>query len=550
MASRESLWNKLITADNILRLMVVLVFAAYTQTVTYELVWDDFLLITMNPWLHSAAGLKAMFTHQSFGFLDYSIVARYYRPMFLVWLWIVQNVFGPAPGWFHLAAIFSHLVACFLAYRLAFWLLQGERIPAALVAILFALHPTRSETIGWIAAANECVAAAFVFGSLLAYLNARRSARPFWWISLSLVCYAGAMLTKESAVMVPALVIAYEFLVAPSEGGRLRNGKLLMYLGTMAVALGLFLAVRTAVLGGAGEAIPTSIRTTILTAPLASCLLLRQVVWPFGLSEFYPTVLVTHFSWARFVVPCAILIAVAAVYWQFARKSPVLMFSAAWFAALALPVVAEFRLLQLHDRYVYLPSFGAALALVVLAGNAKRPAWIGDRSLALGTVVLALVFAVASAYEVRIWRSSITLFTRGVEVAPNNLEAINLLAESYVTYGRVEEAVEVLRHGLAIAPNSARLNYSIASDLARLDRIEEATAYYQKLFSLPFDATLTPGAHFELAMVEWKRGNLTAAQQHLQLAVDQAPNSAQYRNAMTRLRAALAESSDARIRQN
>lgn len=535
----KPLWDRLLSADTILRLMFVLVFAAFLQTLTFELVYDDFTLITMNPWLQSVSGLKQIFTHHSWAFADGYVPARHYRPMFLVWLWLVQNVFGASPAWFHLCAIFTHLAAGWLAYRFALRLFSGDTTSAALVALLFALHPTKAETVGWIAAVTESLLAVFMLAGFLAYLNIRRNVRPYLWMAVFLICFAGALLTKETAVFLPVLIVAYELLLAPAQGGRLRFAKLASYLALSALVLALFLVARAAALRGIGDsAIPPSLSSAFFTAPLALCLLIRQMVWPIGLSALYPTVVVPHFSWKYFFAPALAIALMAILFWLWARKSPLLKFAAAWFLIPLIPVIGEFNWVQLHDRHLYLPSFGIAIMAIVLVKQIKWPKNLNHARANVGLVIIiSIALAVLSAREVRIWESSVSVFTRAVQVAPTNLEAIEQLAETYYTTGNPERAFEILRDGLTVLPTSPRLTYALAHDLYQSGRYAEARPYYEKLFTLRFDPVAFPSGHFDLGMIELKNGNHTEAEEQLKQAVELAPGVVGYQRALARLQA-------------
>ena len=191
-----------------LRVAFYSLLAVYLQTVTFDFVYDDHVAILLNPWLDSWSGLKHIFTGQLWGFSDAFIPARHYRPMYLAWLWLVQHLFTQAPGWFHLCALFTHLLAVYLAYRFARALLHDD-LAAAIAAACFAIHPTKVEGVAWITAATEPLQAIFVFAALLTYLRSRESkqhAAP-WTLASFLFCLA-ALMTKETAVVLPAIMVA------------------------------------------------------------------------------------------------------------------------------------------------------------------------------------------------------------------------------------------------------------------------------------------------------------------------------------------------------
>ena len=89
----------------------------------------------------------------------------YYRPLFLVWLFVNYQLFGTNPLGWHLSAVLLHLLATLLAYRLV-RALTGEALPAAMAALLFGLHPVHVESVAWISGVPESLMASALLGSI------------------------------------------------------------------------------------------------------------------------------------------------------------------------------------------------------------------------------------------------------------------------------------------------------------------------------------------------------------------------------------------------
>ena len=113
-------------------------------------------------------------------------------------------------GW-HAAKILLHLcVICQLALRIA-QRLTGS-IPAGLAAAgLFALSPVQVEAVAWITAIPETLSALFMMGAFCLYIGSSqpRASLRFW----PLLLYACAAFTHEGALLFPALIAAYEWLL-------------------------------------------------------------------------------------------------------------------------------------------------------------------------------------------------------------------------------------------------------------------------------------------------------------------------------------------------
>ena len=525
------------SSDALLRFSFLAIIAAYAQTVNFGFVYDDFELIVGNPWLQSWSGWVPMFTQHSSAYMDTVMPARHYRPVFLAWLWMVQHLFGSAPGWFHIAAVVTHIVAVFLAYRLAKLLLQDSSA-AAIVALLFAVHPTKVEAVAWIAGATEPLQAVFLFATLIAYINARsRSARQWQWLAVSAACFAAALLTKETSVVFPAILIAYELTVARDRQQHFGWRSVAQRLAPLFSVLAAFIAVRAVVLHGFGEsAVPKSLQRELFTAPLACWLFVRQWVVPYGLSGFYPPVIVTQFSIVQFLLPAAALIIAVLLYWRCARGTPVLQFAAAWCVLTLLPVIGEFSWVQLHDRHLYLPSFGIAITMAFLLQGAA--AWMHVRSPhapAIAALVLAAALSLISAREARFWVTDLRLAECAVAVAPNNPAALSLLADTYDFYGSPDKAVTTLQTALRYYPQSATFNGALAHHYYSRREYDAARPYLERVIAIGGNDDTRSTALYELAVLEQNDGRRDAAEQHLREAVRLAPHIPGYQRSLAKL---------------
>lgn len=532
--------QKFLTEKALLRLMVALLLLAFLQTIFFGFVYDDFKQITMNPWMESTAGLKAIFTHHSSAF-ESTLPARHYRPVFLAWLWMITHTLGGAPGFYHLAAVLTHLLAALLAFAVAKQLFSGDGRAAALVALLFALHPTKVESVAWISAAPESLNAVFLFASMYAYIRARTSVERRWlWTTASAATFAAAVMTKETAVILPALLLAWEWFFRAEQkqsDETNRSWKVAaQILAPLIAVLVAFLAIRNHLLHGVGDqAASESMLTTVYTAPIACWLWIRQMLFPVHMSTLYPVMIVRTPSFRLFVLPAITLLLVTAAYWRWARRNPLLKFAAAWMAITALPVIGEFSWVQLHDRHLYLPTFAAAIMVVVAARQVLEKTTNAEYRAAIACVALAAVFTAISVRETRVWDSQVTVFQRAVEVSPENTEAIDQLASSYIAIGEYSEGEHVLREGLQRVPDSARLSIALGLYLAHTDRSAEGAQYLRKALAMELPRVRRANVLYELSQIDWNAGQKDRAKAELGEAVKLCPEIGGYKLVLSRM---------------
>ncbi|MBU4366027.1 MAG: hypothetical protein L6437_04450 [Kiritimatiellae bacterium] len=113
------------------------------------------------------------------------------------------------------------------------------RLASAGGAILFALHPAIHVTVLWVSALGDVLATSFCLLALLCYQRLTRPGPRNWLI---LLCYLGAVLSKETGFVLPGLLM----LVSWRDRRLLKDARL--WCGMILLAA-LVLAVRTCLIG-------------------------------------------------------------------------------------------------------------------------------------------------------------------------------------------------------------------------------------------------------------------------------------------------------------
>jgi len=378
-------------------------------------------------------------------------------------------------GW-HLLSIAKHVAATALFGWLT-WKLLSNRAAAVLAAILFALHPAQAESVAWVTVPDPLMAAA-VFVTLLLYLKyvedppavleikkKPRKAQPMlverspgWLIASAAACFA-ALLTKETAIVLPAMIFVLA-LLAPD--GDLQNGanqnrnytarlgRALRHTTLFIVVTGVYLLLRFHALGGTIGAntqhLPLSM--VLLSLPATLLFYVKVLLWPVRSYAFADPTLVEGFSVREILLPgfaIACFAAVVAVLcgwaWREAARNRLpeeamrikyaLLISV---LLLVLPILPALNLNALnpgdflHGRYVYLPSAGFMLLLVTcwhLTGKARVPL-IG------AAAVVAVLFAILTMAQQKQWKDDLTVFTVAHELAPHNGPVAQHLADAHV----------------------------------------------------------------------------------------------------------------------
>ena len=134
--------------------------------------------------------------------------------------------FHPLP--FHVLMLAIGVINLGLCFRLA-QLVSGSERTAAFAALLFAFHTRLMEIWFRPAMIFDALCFAFLYLAICLWISERNRSRPFraWRIAAILLCFVGALGSKEMAISLPAMLIAGEWIFPRADAGRLVRFRLL-----------------------------------------------------------------------------------------------------------------------------------------------------------------------------------------------------------------------------------------------------------------------------------------------------------------------------------
>jgi hypothetical protein len=406
---------------------------------------------------------------------------------------------APASGtWFHLTNLLGH------AFATALVVLVLARFFSPLASLLggliFAVHPVHVEAVANVVGRADVFAAVFSLAACLLWIT--QSTLPTWrYIRLGgvAVLYSLALLTKESAIMLPALLILVDVA-----SGWLRHGGVLEYLrrnasafSILAVVVAAFLAVRVAVLGGWAPSrvdpaldVAADPFTRVLTALQTWPVYLRILIFPRTLLADYGPRIITPAVGLTFATIAGLMLlagCLAGGVLAFVRGHRHAVLGLLWFPIAMLPVSnLLFPIgVLVAERTMYLPSF----ALSVGVAGAATAAWRfrANPVFAVGTRVAAVavlvILAVRTLYRVPEWQSTDRIMIALVRDRPDAFRGqwhlarmARMSGDTAAAIQRYGEAMRLWPHreGLVVeaavfagAARQLRLSYDLAATAVR-----------------------------------------------------------------------------------
>lgn len=472
-----------VTAVALGALLCILAIAAYANSISNGFVWDDHQQVVMNASLRPGAPFLDLLTPNIWGFARAGVREHinYYRPLQMVTYRLTADVFGLDASAFHAVNLAFHVIAVLLAFAL-FYRLTGRLGLAFAAAALFAVHPIHAEAVDWIAALPDIGCTAFLLLAFLLFVPGRdQASQPLpakprrvrvLFLVVSFVAFAAALLWKETAIVFPLAVMAYVFCLSEDAAPRRIGSALKLSLPYWCI-LGLYFLLRFRVLGF----IVIRQRNWILTRfefALTALSLILQYCWkllvPVGLNAYYLFVPVRTLRDPRAIAAILFLILAAGAILYGLRRAPLVSFAALWVFVALIPVLNVYAVGRnvFSERYLYLPSVGFCLLIVLMAVRVGRSLPERFRSPAAAVVLGAvlLLFAALTFARNSVWKDDSALFTRTLESSPNA--------------PFVHDMVAALQSNNATGQASAESHYLRAISLAESetppDRLELATA--------------------------------------------------------------------------
>ncbi len=265
-----------------------------------------------------------------------------------------------------------------------------------------------------------------------------------------LFCYFLALLSRESSLILPVLLLLYHFAFRE----KIRPAA---FLAILSAAL-LYIVARLTLLAGI---LPAQINGQPLFRQrfwenipgffVAIASYLRLLIFPVDLHMEYGKRL---FSLTDPLAVIGLLITFFMLVYTFInrQRKRIFFFACCWFFIALLPVSNLYPLnAYMAEHWLYLPSLGFFLALAailsLLARNEKT-----TRFAAAASLILVVGYSLLTIKQNAYWREPVSFFNRTLRYAPNSARMLNNLGVNYIQRGEYDQAISCFNRALEIRP--------------------------------------------------------------------------------------------------
>jgi tetratricopeptide (TPR) repeat protein len=448
-------WLTLLAQPRLLALVCFLISAGlYANTLANDFTFDDFAALTHNPYVAGTYPFLSVFKLDFWGTATNSTLShKSYRPLCSILFRLLWTVRTEQTAFvFHLAQVVLNAAASALA---VLWVIaplcQDAPLTRIVAALLYAVHPAKTEAVAGVVGTAEILSALFCF--LAFHLFAEKQSPILAGLSVFF-----ASMSKETGVTACLIVALYG----------LTRKRWVSSIVVVVVPAVLFVGIRAVAFGKDSWSIEPSPQDNpmmmqrgvmyLINAAVVQSKYLQILFWPVNLScdySYNAMPLASRLFETQVVLAAGAVVLVAWLAWRSLRDLRIL-YPLSWYAAPLLPATHVVGLIGtlVAERLLYLPCLGWAWLLGELARRTTR-----KRPVVWTIGVLVLLVACCGALGSRTmqrnrdWRNNEVLFQETLKVAPKSLKALMNVAGLHFQNSNVSGVIEFTDLALAVDPN-------------------------------------------------------------------------------------------------
>jgi tetratricopeptide (TPR) repeat protein len=441
--------------------------------------WDDPAYVLENQLIRGTSPeyVNKMFT---------TFVSGNYHPLTMYSLALDYARGGLNPAVYHQTNLILHLLNTLLVFIIMLRLFHQKLIPVAFIALAFALHPLKVESVAWIAERKDVLYGFFWLASWLSYIHYRQSGKVIYLI-LTHLLFIFSCLSKAMAVTLVPVLFLTDYIMARNLTWRWLKEKFFLFL----IAIGTGILAIYAQDEASALGVPTEQNRLDFTLVAFHGILfyLQKTFIPLQLSTFYPYPFKVDgwLPWQFTLAPLGV-IALAYLMYRVWLKT-----DNRWIAGgLLLYLVSVFPVLQwlpvgnafAADRYFYLPSIGVFMAIA--AGMLAMREWnkIAGTTLLVVSVLWLVWCFTLTRKQVLVWKNSITLFSQVAKLYPNTPEPYNNMGIAYGKLGDQRNAINNYLRVLELNSKYGLTYNNLGNAYGMLGQYDSAYYYLQKAMEI------------------------------------------------------------------
>jgi tetratricopeptide (TPR) repeat protein len=471
--------------------VLILTALFYLKVVGFNLTMlDDVIILDQkHDYLTNASNIGLFFTNSFFNEND-----GYYRPMLSIYFFMV-GLFSPVGSLvlYHLLNLIIHLLNIFL---LSIFLKKSKLVVDENIwmpCLFFGINPVLTSAIAWIPGINDILLTTFTllyFTFLIDYIEQNKISK----LVYAVLCFALAMLTKETAIVLPIITLVWILIIQKTEEKKIYFS---IFLPLLILCIGWFFARK--------NVLPSNIPVFVNAEMLSSILVRWQGILQYLGKVFIPLNLnpLPYVGDGNWIIGMGVLLAMGMVSWLYKTMFNVRhgLFAILWFALFLVPVFLTTKRFGeiFFEHRLYLPIIGIALILNFL--------FFSNSSIQKNTKLIALFIWVSiSFFTVKtylpVFDNPVNFWTRVGDQNPSSVYCNKTAALNLLPYKQNMDAIKFIEKAYNIDSSEAKVKFLYAKYIL-LPKNEVAAA--TQLFDHEIATnTKFASAYFERGMISFQ----------------------------------------------
>jgi len=460
-----------ITSKLFIPLIILAALFSYLNTLHNEFIWDDEDFVLKNSTIKDWRKWPNVFTENMIQGARKG--SNFYRPLQSITHGIDYILWKDKPEGHHAANIIFHILAGIAAYLMLKKILPVNT--AFLAALFFTIHPAQTEVAAYISGRSDAMAAFFI---MLAVMVFEKN------IVLSCISFVLAVMSKESAMITPFLIILYFYFSARLFEPRSKNNNIVRA-STEGASRELFKKISPfiiiAIIYGAlrltvfnfsktvGENLPQPF--SYVPIWLRFCTFLKALpvyfgilIWPFGLHMERQMELAGSIFEPQAFSGLLILAGIFFTAHRLRKINAAMLFSACWFFIAIFPNSNIIPINALiYEHWLYLPSLGFFITIAWLIEELSKRGKALQYAAIFITVLITLFYIWRTTERNREWRDHISFYESSIKYAPDSGRLHNNLAMAYSDKGRPEDAIREYRKTISLGDYYPQTHFNLSN---------------------------------------------------------------------------------------
>jgi len=471
----------------VVALLVFASCAVYVNTLGNSFLWDDDDLIVKNQYIRDFKYLPMLFTPTFWRQREISMSQEIsekgadYRPLSMVAFACDYGIWRLNPAGYHATNMLLHALNVLLIYLFILKLGMRERL-AIFTALFFAAHPIHTESVTWIKNRSEIIASLFLLWSFYLYIRHSREAfaRPrLKYYAGSLICMIAALLSKETAIVLPILLMVYAALFVSREEKKNAMAGILSFMGLAILYMACKFYIFNASHGAAHASLGFIDR--VLTVIKTFGIYVNLLTLPVSLNA-ERTFQIPHNFADPVVISSLITIILLLIISFKIRENRALTFGILWVIMAIIPIsnIILLAARPVAEQRLYIPSIGFCLVLAAALEEIRSKKTV----ISLGILIFFL-YSFATVTRNGDWKDSLTFWRAAVKASPRNAMAYNSLGLAYRDLGKDGEAIDNFKKAIKIRPEYSQAYNNIGVTIhAKTKDADEAIGYFRKAIEI------------------------------------------------------------------